>query len=596
AIMALNTAHGINDNFFNLLPELDLKEYEPQSRLFERLLIDYIPFIGDLFTDIKIAQLEHYPTQNYFHKKQVEDLSLCWNGYADMLTTLATGPLLSTLNPAVFTAIGVYQIAKSIILIYRICQDHGDSKVLNWSGMKVSSFVLITSVALSVLFTAPWIRDFIQTKSIQSLAFVMGGYSLSLLAGQTLHKIRKSIGLRLLDAEYKEYISKKLDAWMETQPVDAKQDAESLKRDLLDKANGYRFDLSLLSSKITSLPDILHNCRELHISQCHNLRSLAPLPECSKLDLNDCHVLETLPGLSKCIRFVSIDNPMLERVPDLQSCRRFFCQNCPQLRFLPDTIPNCENFWCRDTGVNHLPRLPADCRIEHNIFANYHRYLPNGIVGDLRGMDDVHHGNRDRRTKDALRLLWQTRLNADQINRQFEDFIHYFDGLAHSEKKTKANLALRAPKRVEEVFGPLLDDQQFSIHGFMLEGKELIARLWNFISSLGLNEQPLAKEGILTALSDSFAPGGDRVCNQGKTQRLCISVLQGRLNGVQIDDIEIPNHDLTTHLNFFFANEERRAMEPHQLREQARLYCDQNPLVARGEFLAQVELVIGQRE
>ena len=218
------------------------------------------------------------------------------------------------------------------------------------------------------------------------------------------------------------------------------------------------------------------------------------------------------------------------------------------------------------------------------------------IPRDIGAQADVHYGDRDSRTKNALMLLWQTRLDADQINRQFEDFIRYFDGLAHSEKKAQANLALREPKRNQESFGPLLDDIQFSIHGFMLEGKELIARLWNFISSLDLQEQPLAKEGIVTALSDSFAPSGDRVCNQGKTQRLCISVLQGRLNGVQIDDIEIPNPDLATSLNLFFANPERREMEPHQLREQARLFCDQNPLVAREGFLAQIELVIGQGE
>jgi len=209
---------------------------------------------------------------------------------------------------------------------------------------------------------------------------------------------------------------------------------------------------------------------------------------------------------------------------------------------------------------------------------------------------DVHSGDRDLRTKNALTLLWQTRLDADQINRQFEDFIRYFDGLAHSEKKAKANLALRVPKRAHESFGPLLDNIEFSIHGFMLDGKELIARLWNFISSLDLNEQSLAKDGIVTALSDSFAPSGDRVCNQGKTQRLCISVLQGRLSEVQIDNLEIPKQDLATPLNLFFANQERREMEPQQLMEEARLFCIENPLVPREGFLAQVELVIGQRE
>jgi hypothetical protein len=218
------------------------------------------------------------------------------------------------------------------------------------------------------------------------------------------------------------------------------------------------------------------------------------------------------------------------------------------------------------------------------------------IPRDIRAQADVHYGDRDERTKNALTLLWQTRLTADQINRQFKDFIRYFDGLAPSEKKDRANLALRAPKSAQEFFGPLLDDIQFSIRGFMLEGKELIARLWNFISSLDQNEQPLAKEGIVTALSDSFAPSGDRVCNQGKTQRLCISVLQGRLRGVQIDNLEIPNPSLATSVNLFFENERRQRMEPQQLREEARLFCDENPHVAREQFLAQVEEFIRLRE
>ena len=62
------------------------------------------------------------------------------------------------------------------------------------------------------------------------------------------------------------------------------------------------------------------------------------------------------------------------------------------------------------------------------------------------------------------------------------------------------------------------------------------------------------------------------------------------------DDIEIPNPDLATSLNLFFAIQGRQEMESQQLREEARLFCDQNPLVAPEEFLARVEEVIRLRE
>ena len=54
-----------------------------------------------------------------------------------------------------------------------------------------------------------------------------------------------------------------------------------------------------------------------------------------------------------------------------------------------------------------------------------------------------------------------------------------------------------------------------------------------------VEEQAQAKEGMILALADSYEEDRSMVCNPGKTQRLAIRVLQGRLAGVNIDGLKV---------------------------------------------------------
>jgi hypothetical protein len=92
---------------------------------------------------------------------------------------------------------------------------------------------------------------------------------------------------------------------------------------------------------------------------------------------------------------------------------------------------------------------------------------------------------------------------------------------------------------VAEHFGPLLDGEIFSVKGLTLTGDEVTSRMWLYASTHPEEkEQNQAKEGMILALADSYEHGS-MVCNPGKTQRLAIWVLQGRLAGVNIDGLKV---------------------------------------------------------
>ncbi len=93
---------------------------------------------------------------------------------------------------------------------------------------------------------------------------------------------------------------------------------------------------------------------------------------------------------------------------------------------------------------------------------------------------------------------------------------------------------------------------------------------------------------MVTALSTSFEHGS-LVCNQGKTQRLLIAVLQGRLEGVQIDDLApvlSPDHALAV----FFSDERRQNInDKEELLAEANSFLQLNPSVQRESFMAKLE-------
>ena len=223
----------------------------------------------------------------------------------------------------------------------------------------------------------------------------------------------------------------------------------------------------------------------------------------------------------------------------------------------------------------------------------------NALVNDAPQPNDyrhginVHAGSRDNKTRAALELLWE-RTNGLEIQEPYQNCISYLQDLPESDKKTLALKALLEPKVHPYDFPPLLDEEGFSCNGFSLTGKELIGRLWGFISGCDEKNQNECKEGMLTALSTSFE-GGNLVCNQGKTQRLLIAVLQGRLKGVQIDDLA-PVLSPDQALGLFFADERRRGIQNKQeLLREANRFLEENP-IPRETFMAKLKEFLNLRE
>jgi hypothetical protein len=159
-----------------------------------------------------------------------------------------------------------------------------------------------------------------------------------------------------------------------------------------------------------------------------------------------------------------------------------------------------------------------------------------------------------------------------------------------SQDKQLANWALLAPKREDEVFGCLISQEPFTLLGLEISGKEVIGRLWIFLSDLVEPDRTNAKIGMISALKNSYDDVGIRVCDQGKTQRLLLRVLQGRLEGVNIELTEGMQIPTTQAIRMFFsieAYQHIQQLEP--LLEAARRFCDENTLIAdRVDFLREI--------
>ena len=216
-------------------------------------------------------------------------------------------------------------------------------------------------------------------------------------------------------------------------------------------------------------------------------------------------------------------------------------------------------------------------------------------VQAIAGGINVHEGDRDQRTKAALLLLreHQGNINESDMTKAVENFKTYLEGLEDNDKKRLAQDALLRPKRERvgeeegEPFGPLLDGIPFGVLGEMTTGHEMISRLWIYASKL-TTESDIAKGGMVTALADSFE-STTRVCNQGKSQRLLIAVLQGRLANVRIDpNPEAAQSVIPAMNNFFSTNAHREIENLAILLAAATLYLKQNIVDNKPVFIGEM--------
>jgi hypothetical protein len=209
---------------------------------------------------------------------------------------------------------------------------------------------------------------------------------------------------------------------------------------------------------------------------------------------------------------------------------------------------------------------------------------------------NVHAGDRDESTNIALQELiaQQGPLSQQDINQSYDQLLFYISNFPDAHTSELALDALVRPRTPGESFGPLVSGDPFTYLGFEIHGKELAARMYRFADSiLDPRDKDNAKVGIVHALSQSFE-GGERVCNQGKTQRLVTAVLQGRLQGVNVEGHDLGVITKQQAVQMFFHNPAHAALLERdddarvELLAAANAFADINPNVQRAEFIAEI--------
>ncbi len=143
---------------------------------------------------------------------------------------------------------------------------------------------------------------------------------------------------------------------------------------------------------------------------------------------------------------------------------------------------------------------------------------------------NVHDGDRDARTANALKLLWESQgaLSDEVIDVNYREFRDY---LETQKESVKADVMRVLDSQVSSEWGGLLKGR-VTTAGLDTTGQELLARFWLFAKTG--DEQENKKSAIITALKSAIDHGAV-MCNPGKLQRLATFVLQGYLPGVNID-------------------------------------------------------------
>ena len=274
--------------------------------------------------------------------------------------------------------------------------------------------------------------------------------------------------------------------------------------------------------------------------------------------------------------------PLLERANVMEHAVQFF--NAHIMNPLVDDR-------ARAMMIQNLANRPQDQRADY--MQQQRQQLQAHAVrnpqADYQQGIDVHAGDRDHRVRRAIELLrlHQGEIDEAIINQAVEGFTQYLDNREMDpEHKRLARRALLEPKVEGEHFGPLISDLSFTILGLEISGRELIGRFWIFASQLTEPEQGNAKHSMILALKDSYSAGDNRICNQGKTQRLIVGVLQGRLQGVDIELIAQMQVTTEQAADMFFVTQAHRDIQDLEpLLDAANRFCALNPNVNREDFI-----------
>ncbi|HSX14159.1 MAG TPA: hypothetical protein VLE96_07055 [Chlamydiales bacterium] len=228
---------------------------------------------------------------------------------------------------------------------------------------------------------------------------------------------------------------------------------------------------------------------------------------------------------------------------------------------------------------------------------------------------NVHDSDRDMRTRNALELLRTNTgdMSDEETNLAVALFLSYLHSFSDEMIRKKAQFVLSGMNRTPQDFPPLLGDDSFTVAGLKISGEELIARLWRFSQTYtDLRAQDMDREkenvvvSIVKALCQSIESDGHRVCNPGKVQRLVVGVLQGRLEGVDIDHLVL--EDVTPvstkqAIDMFMAvasnkelyvamNSDTSPEAQERFLTAANRFCEENQNVNRQEFISQILAIL----
>ncbi|CAO5677188.1 MAG: hypothetical protein HEEMFOPI_00708 [Holosporales bacterium] len=159
----------------------------------------------------------------------------------------------------------------------------------------------------------------------------------------------------------------------------------------------------------------------------------------------------------------------------------------------------------------------------------------------VRGVD-VHSGDRETKTAQSLGILirYQGHMSTKMMNDLYAACKNYIStGNFSDNQKARALTALEGSTSTGS-WANLLS-QEPSVLFANLDGLSIITRLWHFADTYVDENIPgeteNARRSFVLACVDSAFSDGDMVCNPGKVQRIVCAVLQGRLQGVEVDPL-----------------------------------------------------------
>lgn len=278
----------------------------------------------------------------------------------------------------------------------------------------------------------------------------------------------------------------------------------------------------------------------------------------------------------------------------------------------------------RTNRLLQLLELPLDAPIPplHEEMAD----IAAGAGGTAAGIN-VHALGRDSRTAAALQQLFKETTEAgfskDNVDALVLDFKNYLTSYSDENvsRSAQITLGLLQPDNPNS-FGPLLGTP-VTFGNLDTTGEEILARFWWYASNYhdmrassqkkAAKEQENAKHALVNGLARAIAEDGHRVCLPGMLQRLVIAILQGRMEGVNVEREDIgfdtcpvpplpgaasgggggsastedrPQVDSGVALRMFFENQENQTITAAEaLRTRGNAWLEENPNVNREEFL-----------